>query len=413
MKSTFKVRSLIEVLSNNRGSIGAEDGDIQDTLAAQAYEELAAEKEGREPKDLLSTPKKKDDKKDDETLDPDDEQANDGKDGDAGKGNEDDADDKADDGESSDDADDKKADDEDKSGDKEGDDDKAGDEDADKKITEYATKHGMTYAEAKDDMEKTAEIIKQYKNDPAEMARAMRNKDREYHKLKAQTEKKDENKAPLFQRMTDDQFRKYARGKIAERPVGDDGEEKESPFIRAYRAQFPAKTESMTDEAIIEEIAEQELGIYREKAAQKEHEIKTTAQKKREELIAKVAETDRRFIPEVKALLLETGDGDILSEAMDISDVITYAKGKHYDSDIKAAEERGFKRGKEGAKIVGVKGSTEGTSRPSSKTGTVSLNGKQKQRAVEMYGANYEDEECYRLFKETFEDDLKKNPNFV
>jgi len=379
----------------------------QETLAAQAYEEIAAEKEGREPANLLSTPKK-DEKKKEESSASDDEQAKDGeKDGDAKDGNEDKADEKADEKATEDEKTDEEAGDSDKEADESAD-KKAEDGDQDKKISEYAEKHSMTYAEAKEDLEKTAEILKQYKNDPAEMAKAMRNKDREYHKLKAEAEKANAKKEPVYQRMTESQFIAHARTFIPE---------KHPEMIEKYRADFPAKSESMSDEAIVEEVAQLSLSVYNREADKKEAAIKETASKKRDELIAGVPVADRRFIPEVKALLLETSDASVLSEGFGIQDALYWAKGKAFDAEVKAAEERGFKRAKEGGVILGTKPMADGSKGSGgSKTSGGSLNLAQKQRAEQMFGNTMGvngPEDCYKLFKETFEDELKKDPKFV
>lgn len=353
----------------------------QEQIAEQAYAEIEAEKNGDKPGESKATPDK-DAKKKPEPDAPNDEQAETEKtDGESGEGNEDKADEKPADGESE----------AEESG-----------EDRDKKITDYAEKHKMTYAEAKEDVEKTEEILKQYKNDPAEMARAMRNKDREYHKLRSEAEKAAAKKEPVFQRMTDDQFIEFAKAELGKKPE----------FIEKYRAKFPARSESMSDEAIIEEIADRELAIYHDKATEKETEIKTTAARLRDEMISSLPESDRRFIPDVKALMEKIGDNDLIRNEGIIQDALKMVKGARYDADIKAAEERGFKRAKEGAQIVGVKASAEGSKGAKPKGGVV-LNDRQKSKAEDMYGHTYSPEECHRLYKETFEDELKKDPKFV
>lgn len=272
-------------------------------------------------------------------------------------------------------------------------------EDRDKRITEHAEKHRLTYVEAKEDLEKTEEIIKQYKNDPAEMARAMRNKDREYQKLRAEAEKAAKKPEPPFRRMTDDQFRDFAKKKVAEMP----------DYVGKYREKFPAKSENMSDEAIVEEIVERELMIYGEKATQKEVEIKDTAAKKRNDLIAGLPEADRRFIPEIKALLAETDDVSVIAEGFDIQDALYWAKGKAYDADIKAAEDRAIKRMKESPEIIGTKGG--GGSKPQGAK-TSGLTESQKSRAIEMFGTDSSDEKCFEMFKDAYKEELKKNPKF-
>jgi hypothetical protein len=362
-------------------------------LGKAAYAEIEAEKEGDKPGEPEATPAK-DAKKKPEPDASDDEPAEGGeKDGEPAEGK--------------DKADDKPADkaDDDKSGEDEPAPEEGDHLAVDKKITEYAEKHKMTYAEAKEDIEKTGEILKQYKNDPAEMARAMRNKDREYHKLKADQEKAAAKKEPLFRRMSDEQFIGWAKAEVAKKPE----------FVEKFREKFPARSESMSDEAIIEEIVDRELTVYHEKATEKENEIKSAASKRRDDLVVAIPEADRRFIPEVKALLQNISDADLLNSDDIVKDALLMAKGKTYDSDIKAAEERGFKRAKEGAQIVGVKPSASGSAPVKGKT-SVTLNAKQKERAEQMFGnmAGVDGpEDCYKAYREAFEDELKKDPKFV
>jgi hypothetical protein len=375
----------------------------QETLAAQAYEEIAAEKEGREPVDLLSTPKK-DEKKKTQSDDPTEEPAKDGETGDAKDGNkEDKAEEEADETEEkpADEAEEKPADGEteEKPADTE--------QNEDKKIADHAEKEGMTYAEAKEDLDKNAEIIKLYKNDPVEMAKALRNKDREYHKLKAEAEKAAAKKEPVFQRMSDRDYINFARTTIPE---------KHPELIQKYREDFPAKSDRMSDEEVIEEVAQFSLAHYKSQADKKEAEAKTEANKKRDSLIASIPSADRRFLPDVKAMLLETSDATILNgggEAL-MKDTLYWAKGKNFDAEIKAAEERGFKRAKEGAVIIGTKPISEGSKPQGGKPAVgADLTKDQKNRAVEMYGNSYEPDVCYKLFKETFEEELKNNHKFV
>jgi len=115
-------------------------------------------------------------------------------------------------------------------------------------------------------------------------------------------------------------------------------------------------------------------------------------------------------LPEIKAIILEVSDNEILDEEFNISYAINQIKGEHYDADIKAAEERGAKRAAESAKIVGVK-SGSGGSKPQG-TKTVSLTEQQKKRAIEMFGTDSDDEKCFEMFMDSYKEELIKNPKF-
>ena len=127
-----------------------------------------------------------------------------------------------------------------------------------------------------------------------------------------------------------------------------------------------------------------------------------------------MSSSNRHLIPEIKQFLIEAGDETVLDEHFDINDAILWAKGKRYDADLKAAEERGSKRAKEGAEIVGVvKGSSSGGVKPQQKKSFAnSLSKGQKEVAEEMFAGDSV-EESYKLFMETFSDELSKDKGFI
>ena len=376
---------------------GLEGDDLHDAMRSQADEEVQAEKDGRDPKRVLD--------KQDENLDSEDEDGNSDKsdeqdDDDAGT--DDDEDDNANDDSDSDE------DEEDSDAGEEGDED-----DLDKEISEYAEKEGLNYADAKEDLEKITRIVEQYSNDPKKMAKAMREKDREYQKLRVEKEKA-EKKEPPFVRKSDEQFVSEVKSLLANPKDEDLDEEGNLPIITNFRNKWPARSESMSDEAIIENIADDALGQYKTMAATKEAEINTTASTRRDEFISALPKEDRRFIPEIKAILSKTDTFTLADEDFNFKDIVDLIKGRAYDADIKAAEDRGSKRGSEKPRINGLRG-TKGGSNNGGRKGeaSVSLNEKQKKRAVEMFGTNQEDDVCYEMYIDTWGDRIKKEPNFV
>ena len=278
------------------------------------------------------------------------------------------------------------------------------------KIKAYAEKNSLTIDEAKDEIEKTERIIAQYKNDPAEMAKALRNKDREYSKLRAETEKA-KPKQEVFRRMDENQFHNWAKNRFSN-PTPDmldaDGNVK---MVQEFRRKYPAKSEIMTDEAIVEEIIDASYREYQGVAAQKESEVKSEAQKMRETLVQSVPESDRKFVPYVKKVLQEADDAGLLQGDFDVSFALRLAKGERYDADIKEAEERGFKRAQQKATIAGVRPAGAGTSGVAKSVAKVQLNDQQKERAELMFQRVSKDD-AYRMFSETYEEELKKNKNF-
>ena len=280
------------------------------------------------------------------------------------------------------------------------------------RIKAYAEKNSLTIDEAKDEIEKTERIKAQYKNDPDEMAKALRSKDREYSKLRAETEKA-KPKQEVFRRMDENQFQSWAKQRFTN-PTPDmldaDGNVK---MVQEFRRKYPAKSEIMTDEAIVEEIIDVSYREYQHVAAQKESEVKESAQKMRDTLVQSVSENDRKFVPYVKKVLQEADDAGLLQGDFDVSFALRLAKGERYDADIKEAEERGYRRAMQNPKIAGVKPASSGSSATKvvDKTPGARLNDQQKERAEVMFQRVSKDD-AYRMFMETYAEELKKNKNF-
>ena len=238
LNTMFKI--FINRISNERGETPiAEEVDREELIIKQANEEIAAEAEGREPKDFLSKPQKKEDeeipegeeppvKPEIEEPKPEEEQTEEEK------------------AKLAEEAAAKLE-------------TKTPEEEAEQaqEITEYAQRHSMTEAEAKEDITKTKTIIEQFKNDPKEMARALRNKDREYDKLKNETEKNIEASKPLFVALEEDDFRKEAYKNI---------QKDLDKYLIPYKERYPAKSEFLSDEAIVEEILDRDWLTYQQYA---------------------------------------------------------------------------------------------------------------------------------------------------
>ena len=268
-------------------------------------------------------------------------------------------------------------------------------------VQAYAVKHKLTQSEAEAEMKATRAILKNYKS-PEDLARAYRIQQSAYDKLRNETVKAPEQ--PIFQRLDLGSVRTKLKAFLVE-----NGEAK----INSYRESFPAQTALMSDEMIIEELAEVGVHEYNSWADQQESKVKSEASSRREELISSIDKQDERFIPAIKSVLDKTSDRTVLSKGFDVKDILYHAKGQTADADIKAAEERGFKRGSERPEIVGILNGNNGS--PPKKTGPVKgsgLNESQKKRASEMF-PEMKEEDAYKMFSETWEEELKKDKNFI
>ena len=252
-------------------------------------------------------------------------------------------------------------------------------------IQDWALKHGMTTAEAREDLDKTRSVVKKYQS-PEEMARALRQMQSQYDKMKNETSKVEE------------EYKISANPRIE---VFEYVRQNSNDLVEKYRQNYPAKSRDMEDDAILEEVAEKLLVGYENFNQQQIKKLNTEATKRRDELLSSLNENDRRFLPDVKAVLDKTNDRAVMSKNFSMQDVLWWAKGQQFDKVVKDAEERGYKRAKEEAKILGVVPSSRAESTPSPKKGGVRLSEYEKKLAREMFATTtFSDEEKYEAYIE-------------
>ena len=183
----------------------------------------------------------------------------------------------------------------------------------------------------------------------------------------------------------------------------------EQKLIENFRAKYPAKSRDMEDDAILEEESERILNNFVAFNNQQKSRMVSEAKSKREQLLSSIGEADRRFLPDVKAVLDKTDDRSILSKHYNLDDVIRWAKGGQFDKAVKEAEERAYRKAKEEASILGVipSGSPKANTSPVKKG--VSLNEYEKRMAREMFSTtSFTDEEKYEAYIEVTKKGKKK-----
>lgn len=273
----------------------------------------------------------------------------------------------------------------------------------DEAVTSYALKHDMTVEEAKEDIAKNKGLLEKYKN-PDELARQFRLLQSERDRMKAQAEKTPESKPDVLDPRVDAKaFIKQNKDKL----------------VSDYRERFPAKSEIMTDEAIMEEVEERVIEYKAARAREEAFTVKQQAADKRLEIGNKLTALglDADSITSIKKIINDAPDSTIVKEEFKLNDLVWWAKGKRADEEIKKAREEGYKKGREEARILGEKAPVESQGKSAASTNGnvgVSLNEAQKTRAVQMYDfLGLPDEECHKMFRETYAKELKKDKNFI
>ncbi len=276
----------------------------------------------------------------------------------------------------------------------------------DDEVASYAKESEMPFEEARKDLESISKLQEKYKNDPKQLAKANLYLQRLYTKTQEDLKAlKDAKPSIQAQQITYDVVIKYIDDgnlKVNGKPATRD------EVIEAYRQKESQLTENLDDESVLKLAAKAiKDGI---EAQQKENTVKLSvdAKEKKSKLISDLSEEDKQYLPEIKPILDLQSDAQIMNPNFSTKDFILWAKGKTKEQAVKEAEERGYKRGLEQAKILGVKQTPEGGKPPKTKS-SVTLTAAQKERALNMYdGLEMTEEQKYEAYIDYLKDEKKK-----
>jgi len=245
------------------------------------------------------------------------------------------------------------------------------------RLEKIAKDEGMTIDEVKEMEAKDKSIAERHGNDPIKVARALRKEQSEYGKLKNEIEQLRE-----FKTKTEAQ-----QAKFNEDHFNMVMEQNRDKLIDQFREKSPVEAESLSDDACFERA---KTRIKEALKAQEEHKLKEfgkEAETKRGEMIKTLPKEYNDYVPEIKELLNECDDVQILDKGFDVTFLANYVRGKKFTPDyIKSLEDSAYKRGIEQPKIIPPVHTSKPTKETKSTKLIDSLTDVDKRRAEEIYG---------------------------
>lgn len=245
------------------------------------------------------------------------------------------------------------------------------------RVEKLAREEGITIDEVRENEIKDRSIADRHGKDPFKLARALRKEQSEYGKIKGETEQLRDYKART----------EAAQARFSEQRFDAQTNHDREEIVSQYRKNFPENSDELSDDAVFE----RGRGIIKEALKRNEQErfekAKSEATKKRTELIKSIPEEFKDYIPEVKDMLSECSDDQILDRGFSVDYLATYARGRKFTSDyIKSIEESAYKRGAEQSKMIPKVPNGKPTSQKSEGSAGALLSDKDKSRAEEVYG---------------------------
>lgn len=269
------------------------------------------------------------------------------------------------------------------------------------KIQAFAEKNKLTFVQAREELEESQRLLAKYGNDPLELARASRNTQREYDRLKSEQQKPENKPTEL---LSDAQLKAEVEAYATQNA---------KVIVDKYRADHPKRTEVMDDEAVLEWAKDDAIQTYHSKAGTIIEQNKKEASDKRTALLATISAKDSKFMHDVKLILDNTPDRMILNPQYNVKSMLELTKGQRYDADMEANYQRGLKAGQETPKILGVIQGGGGTApKKPAVAGKTTLSVDQKNRAYDQF-PDSAPASAEALWADVYKEDLKKNPQFL
>lgn len=257
-------------------------------------------------------------------------------------------------------------------------------------ITEYAKSSGLSVDDAKEEVGKLRAISAKYGNDPVKLAKAYREVQSAYDKQKVTASS---NVNPAVAAIAANP-RSYVIGEVKKNA---------QKLIEEFRSENPARTRDMDDEQVTEEIVERGTLAIKHQIRDYEIQLKKDASNKRDEFIKSIPEADRRYLPEIKPVLEQLPDYQIIGKDFRFEDLVSWAKGKSVDRLVKEAEDRVRKEYEnKDKKIVGEISKSPQTTKVKQAVETskgAGLSKWQKDQALQMFASSpMTDDEKYDAY---------------
>jgi len=271
-----------------------------------------------------------------------------------------------------------------------------------REVETYAKESSISLEEAREDLKSRDAIREKYKDDPKQLAKANLHMQRLYTRTQEELKAFKEAKPAQAEITIEGVTKAIEEGKftIQGKPATKD------MVISAYREKNPDITETIDDEAVLKIAAKEIRQAILDNQKEEQGKLAIAAKEKKDKVLTSLSEADKQFLPDIKPVIDNLTDAQIMNEKFDISAYLFWAKGKKTDQLIKEAEERGYKRGKEEAKIIAQKVPVGAGNTPKGPA-KVALTEKQKNRALDMYdGLQATEEEKFDWYREY----LKDNP---
>lgn len=276
-----------------------------------------------------------------------------------------------------------------------------------------AIEKNISLDDAKAVIEKETAIAEKYGNDPKKLARAYRENQSAYDKLKTQNKALQEAQImPLEKVPTETEvIALIKKGALKDERGAVITEES---IVETYRKEHSDIADDLEDDKILKLAAHDIVQNVAKDKKELVGKVKEAAKVKRDKCMSLLPETDKHLESQIKEAIDNMSDLTVVSDTFNFNDIVRWARGSNENiaSLVKKAREEGIKIGKESPVIEGVVPSESGGGRtPAKKSQSIST--EELRRAHEMFdGTGMTEKEMIKAYLEDKEhEESLKNKN--
>jgi len=277
-------------------------------------------------------------------------------------------------------------------------------------IKDFAVENKVSEEEARKELEHIQKVGEKYENSPKKLSKAFLAQQRENVKLQERLKEISKPKPIKAEQIPLSKMVELIEGGH----ITSNGKAiPKEQVLQGYRDEYPDITEGMEDEKVLQLAAKELRDKFIENAKADQSKLAEAASKKRTQLLEALSPEDKAFIADIQPILEKTPDEMVLQEDYTINEYILYAKGKTFDAKVKEAYDKGLKKGREEAKIIGQKppvgGGTPPVKKDTTDTKIAALTDQDKKRALDMYdGSPMTEKEKFLAYIDYRDSDKKK-----
>jgi hypothetical protein len=241
------------------------------------------------------------------------------------------------------------------------------------RLEAIAKEEGLTVEEVRENEKKDQAILERHANDPKKLARAMRKEQSEYGKLKSQLDDINEEKKQQQKIVDEQNFIKTIEGKREQ-------------IIEKYRELYPHDAIDQSDDVIFDRAKGLLRATYEKAIEDQKKAVKTEADNRRKNMVENLPQEFSELKAEVKEMLDQCDDSQVLSKKFDPLFLANVARGKKFTPEyVKQLTDAAYKRGLEQPRILGATNLGRTTPPVTPPKPAATLTSEEKERAREMF----------------------------